>query len=75
MKSKLLSWNVRWLSEGDKRLGVRNLLRQWKADIIYLQESKFELISRSVVCSLWGCQHVDWCYSSSRGASCGILLM
>jgi hypothetical protein len=31
---KILSWNVRGLNEGDKRLRVRNLLRQWKADII-----------------------------------------
>jgi hypothetical protein len=27
MKPKLLSWNVRGLNEGDKRLRVRNLLR------------------------------------------------
>jgi exonuclease III len=75
MKPKLLSWNVRGLNEGDKRLRVRNLLRQWKADIICLQESKLELISNSVVRSLWGCHHVDWCYSASRGAPGSILLM
>jgi hypothetical protein len=40
-----------------------------------LQESKLELISNSVVCSLWGCNHLDWCYSTSRGASGGILRM
>jgi len=28
MKPKLLSWNVRGLNEGDKRLRVKNLLRQ-----------------------------------------------
>jgi len=34
-----------------------------------------ELISSSVVRSLWVCKHVDWFYSVSRGASGGILLM
>jgi len=33
------------------------------------------VISREVVCSVWGCIHVDWVYLGSRGASGGILLM
>jgi len=32
-------------------------------------------MSYSVVCSLWGCQHFDWCCLDSRGAFDGILLM
>jgi exonuclease III len=62
MKPKLLSWNVRGLNESGKRLRVRNLLKQWKVNIICLQETKLELISSSIVRSVWGCQHVDWCY-------------
>jgi hypothetical protein len=34
-----------------------------------------ELISSSIVRSLWGCHFVDWCYLASRGASGGILLI
>jgi len=63
------------LNEGDKCLRVRNLLRQWKADIICLHESKLEFISSSVLRSLWGYQHMDWCYSPSREAFGGILVM
>lgn len=74
MKPKL-SWNVRGLNEGDKHLRVRNLIKHWKAYIICLQESKLELICISVVCSLWGCQHVDGCYLTSRAASGRILLI
>lgn len=59
MKPKLLSWNVRGLNKGDKRLIVRNLLRRWKVDIICLLESELELISSSVVRSLWRCQHMN----------------
>jgi len=62
MKPKILSWNVRGLNEGDKRLKVRNLIRQWKTDIICLQETKLEFISNSLVRSLWCCHFVDWCY-------------
>jgi exonuclease III len=75
MKPKLLSWNVRGLNDGDKRLRVRNLLREWKVDIVCFQETKLEVISRNVIRSLWGCHHVNWCYLDSRRASDGILIM
>jgi len=66
---------LRGLNEGDKGLKVRNLIRQWKADIICLQETKLDFISNSLVKSLWGCHFVDWCYLASRGACGGILIM
>jgi len=75
LKPKILSWNVRGLNEGGKRLRVRNLIRQWKSDIICLQETKLEIISNNIVRSMWVCEFVDWCYLASCGASCGILLM
>ena len=34
-----------------------------------------ELITRAVIRSLWGGQHVDWSYLGSCGASGGVLLM
>jgi hypothetical protein len=75
MKPKILSWNVRGLNEGVKRLRARNLLRQWKANIICLQETKLEFIPNNIVRSLWGCPYVDWCYLASCGASGGMLIM
>ena len=75
MNLKLLSWNVRGLNEVDKRLQIRNLLRSWKADIVCLQETKLEWITRVIVRSIWGCSYVDWLYLGSDGASGGILLM
>jgi hypothetical protein len=38
-------------------------------------ETKMEVITREVVRSLWGCQHVDWCFMGASGASGGILIM
>jgi ribosomal protein L23 len=39
MKLKIVSWNVRCLNDEEKRMGTRGLLRDWKANIVYLQES------------------------------------
>jgi hypothetical protein len=74
MKHKILSWNVRGLNEGYKRLRVRQLLT-WKVDIVCLQETKLEMITTILVQSLWRCPYVEWCYVASIGASGGILLM
>jgi hypothetical protein len=75
MKPKILSWNVRGLNEGNKRLRIRNLLKQWKADIICLKETKLEIIFNSLVRNLWSCPFADWCYLASCGASSGMLIM
>jgi exonuclease III len=75
MKCNILSWNVRGLNSPNMRLMVRNLLRQWRVDIVCLQETKLEHISRRIVNSVWGCPYVDWCYVAALGAAGGILLM
>lgn len=58
-------------NERDKRLRVKSLFREWKDDIVYLQETKLEFVSRAIVCRLWGFQYVDccWSYLGSRGGS------
>jgi hypothetical protein len=75
MKPKILTWKVRGLNAIEKRLEIRGLLKEWKADIVCLVETKMAIIFREVVRSLWGCYHVDWCYLGANGASGGILLM
>ena len=42
----MVSWNVRGLNDSQKRLVVRNLLREWKCDIVFLQETKLAGIDR-----------------------------
>jgi len=54
---------------------VKNLLKQWKADVICLQETKLKHVTRGSLSSLWGSQFVDWLFVGSIGASGGILLM
>ncbi|KAF5461862.1 hypothetical protein F2P56_017925 [Juglans regia] len=75
MKPKIVSWNVRGLNELEKRLRIRHLLREWKADIVCLQEVKLKLINRRIVRSLWSSNYVDWVYLASSRASGGVIMM
>ena len=52
MNLKLLSWNVRELNNPHKRLVVTNLLKEWKCDIVCLQETKLDNTSSNMVKSL-----------------------
>jgi exonuclease III len=52
MKPKILSWNVRGLNNRSKRLRICNLLRDWKVDLVCLQETKVKDPSRKFVRSL-----------------------
>ena len=60
MKLKMTSLNVRGLNDPQKRLVVKNLLREWKCDVVCLQETKIARMDRQMVCSLWSCPYVDW---------------
>jgi exonuclease III len=72
---KIISWNVRGLHDVDKCMCIRSLFRLRKADIVTLEETKLEQISKSTAQSLWGGQHLDWCQLDSRGAFGDILLI
>ena len=50
----VLSQNVRGLNSPEKRGNVKWVLRRCSCDIAILQESKMEVISRSIAISLWG---------------------
>ena len=54
MNLKILSWNVRGLNN------LKILLKEWKGDVICLQETKLDSTNSTVVKSLWGSPLVDW---------------
>ena len=62
MKPKIIVWNVRGPNAFKKRLRIRGFLKEWKVDAVCLIETKMDIITREVVCSLWGGQYVGWMY-------------
>jgi hypothetical protein len=54
---------------------IRNLLQDWKVDIVCFQETKLFSMSRRLVRSLWRCNYVDWVCLDSCGVSRGILIL
>ncbi len=75
MTTNIVSWNVRGLNDGAKRMQVRSLLHSWKADIVCLQETKLLEVNQALIRSLWRGSFVDWFCMGLMGASGGILLM
>jgi hypothetical protein len=41
MKPKILYWNVRGLDEEEKRMRIREPIREWKADIVAGNQTRF----------------------------------
>ena len=60
MTLHLLSWNVRRLNNPRKREVCKNLLKEWKCDIVYFQETTVSSIDIAFVQSLWGSPFIDW---------------
>ena len=75
MKIKMILWNVRDLIDPRKRLMVKNLLWEWKCDVVFLQERKIASMNRQLVCSLWSCPYVDWTVLEVDRTTGGILIM
>ena len=75
MKLCILSWNVRGLNNPQKRERVKFWLRQWKCDIICLQESKLNSLDKGIIRSIWGNPYVGWEVLHAEGTSGGVILM
>ena len=58
-----------------KRSQIKNALKLWKDEVICLQETKLETVSRAIVRSLWSNRFADWKFLESEGASAGVLIM
>ena len=59
MSLRLLSWNVRGLNNPQKREVCKNFLKEWRCDVVYLQETKLGSLNSTIVRSLWGSPFTD----------------
>ena len=53
-------WNVRGLNNPWKREVCKNLLKEWKYDVVCFQEMKVSSIDVAFVRSLCGSPFIDW---------------
>ena len=59
MQLKILSWNVRRMNAVEKQMVVRLFLKNVRADVISLQETKRETVDRDWVKEVWDGQYVE----------------
>ena len=74
MKLKLLSWNVRGANDSSKRKIIKTFIRNKKADLLCIQETKIQPMSKGVVRSLGSGRFLDWRALDADGAAGGLLI-
>ena len=74
MKIRMLSWNVRGANDSDKRKVVKALIKENKLDLIFLQETKIQEMSRGLIGNLEVGRFLEWGDVDSRGVVGGIVV-
>lgn len=69
----ILSYNIRGLSKREKRRDVKDLIRNSRAEMCCLQESKLEVVHQRTINSIWGRSGCDWDFIKSEGNSGGLI--
>ena len=75
MKIRLFSWNVRGANNCDKRKVIKALIKKNKVDLVYLQETKIQEMSRSLIRSLRVKRFLEWGVVDSKGVGDGIVVL
>ena len=74
MKLRILSWNVKGANDCEKGNVIKALIKGQKVDLVCLQETKMQEMSRMIVRSLSVGRCLDWRALNSRGVSGGVLM-
>lgn len=73
--SHILIWNVRGLNSTTRRDAVRLMVDSSRVDVVCLQETKLDVVSRSLILSMLGNDFDNnFCFLPANGASGGILI-
>ncbi|WJZ83279.1 hypothetical protein VitviT2T_002974 [Vitis vinifera] len=74
MKIRILSWNVRGANNCDKRKVIKALIKKNKVDLVCLQETKIQEMTRGIIRSIGVGRFLDWGTVDSRGSAGGIVV-
>ncbi|GMI64192.1 hypothetical protein HRI_000088500 [Hibiscus trionum] len=73
-RSLIVSWNVRGLGRVEKKVVVRRCITTYKAAIVFLQETKLQLVDDRVVKRVFGNSRLsEYSFSPSSGAVGGLI--
>ncbi|WMV34480.1 hypothetical protein MTR67_027865 [Solanum verrucosum] len=75
MKINIVSWNVKGLNDARKRLVIKSLIHNWKADVFCFQETKLQGDINNLVRDLWANRWVKHAQLEASGTRGGVILM
>lgn len=75
MKVNIISWNVRVLNDSRKRLMIKSLMHNWKADVFCFQETKLQGDIRNFVKDLWANRWVKYAQLEASETRGGIIML
>lgn len=68
---KVMSYNVRGLGGGEKRVEMRRLVQEKISMVLCIQESKLSVVSNGLIKMVWGDALCGYLFQPSAGASGG----
>ena len=71
----IFSWNIRGVGARIKRRTLRKFLNLHDPWIVFIQESKLELLTPRAAKSLWNWDDIEYCVSPSQGNSGGLITL
>ena len=69
----IITYNVRGLRRGIKWSSIRRMVKKEHIDMICIQETKKEVIEKSMCQALWGDSEISWEAHPASNSACGIL--
>lgn len=72
---KILSWNIRGLGSNLKKRFVNELIKSRKPDIMFVQETKIEIMHTDWVERMWDNNNMDFMFVEAESASGGLVTM
>lgn len=69
----ILSWNIRGMGRAGKRHRIKDVFRERKVDVVFIQETKKAGMVEGMVRSLWPWEEIDFVDVDSEGTAGGLL--